>query len=65
LNLKALFVVFLCLFSVSIICNVTMVTLNADGEWSGKVCGHKVHIGYLINGGIEPSGDPIEADGWP
>lgn len=65
MNLKVLFIVFLCFFSVSIICNAAMVMLNEPEEWSWKELTHAGHIGYLINNGTEPAGDPIGGGGWP
>jgi len=65
LNLKVLFVMFLCLFSASIICSTAMTMLNEPEEWSWKEFTHAVHIGYLRNNRIEPAGDPIGGGGWP
>ena len=66
MNLKVLFVVFLCLFSASIICNVAMTMLNAAEGWSCEAFTHAVHTGYLTTLGFEPTGDPIIGDGgWP
>ena len=66
MNLKVLFVVFLCLFSASVICNAAMVMLNVPEEWSCEAARGVVHAGYLINNGTEPTaGDPIGGGSWP
>jgi len=65
-NLKVLFVVFLCLFSASIICSAAMTMFNAADGWSCKAFTHAVHTGHLITNRIQPTGDPIPGDGtWP
>jgi len=65
-NLKVLFVAFLCLFSAAIICNVAMTMVNAADGWSYNALTHAVHTGYLTTLGFEPTGDIIEGDGgWP
>ena len=66
MNLKVLFVVFLFLFSASIICSVAMTMFNAADGWSCKAFTHAVHTGHLTTNRIEPTGDPIPGDGtWP
>lgn len=70
MNLKTLFVIFLCLFTASIICNVAMVTLSAPEEWSGEAYRRVERTDYLINNAIElgsnlTMGDPIDGPGWP
>lgn len=65
MNLKVLFVAFLCLFSASVICNVTSVTLNTPQRPSCRAFVHAVHRRYLITNGTEPTGDPIGGGGWP
>ena len=66
MNLKVLFVAFLCLFSASIICSVAMTMSNAADGWSCKAFTHAVHTGYLATIRIQPTGDPIPGDGgWP
>jgi hypothetical protein len=66
LNLKVLFVAFLCLFSAAIICNVAMTMVNAADAWSCKAFTHAVRTGYLSTNGAEPTGDPIGGGGgWP
>jgi len=65
LNLKVLFVMFLCLFSASIICNAAMVTVNAAEESSCKACTHVVHTGYLTNNGADPMIGDGTGGGWP
>ncbi len=65
MNLKVLFLAFLCLFSASIICNVSMVMLNAAEGWSCEASRHVVHVGYILTNGTEPAGDPIVDGGWP
>lgn len=65
MNLKVLFVMFLCLFSASIICSTAMTILNEPEEWNRIGLTRTGDIGYLINNGIEPAGDPIGGGGWP
>jgi len=65
LNLKVLFVMFLCLFSASIICNTAMTMMNESEEWNWIGLTRTGDIGYLINNRIEPAGDPIGGGGWP
>jgi len=65
LNLKVLFVVFLCLFSVSILCNTAVATLDTVQEWSCEAFTYTAHTSHLtINGTGPTSGDPI-GGGWP
>jgi len=65
LNLKVLFVVFLCLFSASIICSTAMTMLNEPEEWNRIGLTRTGDIGYLINKGTERRADPIGGGGWP
>lgn len=70
MNLKALSVIFLCLFTVSIICNVAIATLSAPEEWSGQAYKRVVCDDCLVNNAIElksgpTMGDPIDGGGWP
>jgi hypothetical protein len=64
-NLKVLFIAFLCLFSAAIICNVAMTMVNAADGWSDNALTQAVHTGYLRTNRIEPSGDPLIGGGWP
>jgi hypothetical protein len=64
-NLKVLSLIFLCLFSASIICNVAMVMQNATDEQSCKAFTNPGHADYLTINGTEPMmGDPGDG-GWP
>lgn len=65
MNLKFLFVMFLCLFSASIICSTAMTMLNEPEEWNRIGFTRTGDIGYLINNRTEPMGDPIGGGGWP
>lgn len=66
MNLKVLSLVFLCLFSASIICNIAMVMQNAAEACSCKAFTNAEHNGYITINGTEPAGDPIEGgDSWP
>jgi len=65
LNLKVLFVMFLCLSSASIICSTVMTMLNAPEEWNRIGLTRPGDIGCLINNRIGPAGDPIGGGGWP
>lgn len=65
MNLKVLFVIFLCLLSASMICNVAIPTVKATEEWHFEGFTLSGSIGYLTNNGTEPNGgDPI-GGGWP
>lgn len=65
MNFKVLFLVFLCLFSASIICNVAMVMLNAAETCTCRASTNAVHTGYLaVNGTESQMGDPGDG-GWP
>ena len=64
MNLKVLFLVLMCLFGGSMICNVVMVTSDAARNWNVEAFTNTAHIGYLISGGTQPMGDPI-GGGWP
>ena len=63
MNLKVLFV--LCLLGTAMVYNVAMVALNAAEERGYRAFTHTVDVGYLINNGTEPGGDPIGGGGWP
>lgn len=65
MNLKVLFVMFLCLFSASIICSTAMTILNEPEEWNRIGLTRTGDIGYVINNRIESAGDPIGGGGWP
>jgi hypothetical protein len=65
LNLKVLFLVFLCLFSASIICNMAVTTPDTAQEQSGKALTYAVLPDDITINRTEPvSGDPI-GGGWP
>jgi len=64
MNLKVLFLVFLCLFTASIISNVSMIIRNAAEGCSCRASTNAVHTGYLTVNGTEPAGDPT-GGGWP
>lgn len=66
MDMKVLLIVFLCLFSVSIVCNVAIARLNMPLVCS-RLCYEHVGMSRLILGGDgnEPEGDPIVRDGWP
>ena len=65
MNLKVLSLVFLCLFSASIICNVSMIMPNVAEGWNCGVFTNATRNGYLTINGTEPMGDPVLGDGWP
>lgn len=65
MNLKVLFVMFLCLFSASIICSTAMTMLNEPEEWNRIGLTRTGDIDYLINNRIEPAGDPVGGGNWP
>jgi len=66
MNLKVLFLVSLCLFTASIICNIAMVMQNAAEACSCRAFTNAEHNGYITINGTEPMmGDPISGDGWP
>ena len=65
MNFKVLYLVFLCLFTASIICNVSMIMLNAAEAYTCRASTNAVHPGYLAVNGTEPQmGDPTDG-GWP
>jgi hypothetical protein len=65
LNLKVLFIVFLCLFSASIICNTAAASLDTVQEWSCEAFTCTAHAGHVTINRTEPAaGDPI-GGGWP
>lgn len=66
MNLKVLGLVFLCLFSASMIFNIAMVMLNAPEACSCRAFTNAEHNGYITINGTEPAGDPIDGDDdWP
>lgn len=66
MNLKVLFLAFLCLFSASIICNIAMVMQNAAEACSYRAFTNTEHNGYITINGTEPAGgDPIPGGDWP
>lgn len=64
MNTKVLFVTFLCLFTILIICNVAMVATNVAEEWSPNTFANGPHTNYLTTNGTQPTGDPRDG-GWP
>ena len=65
MNLKVLFLVFLCLFSASIICNVAMIMLNAAEACACRASTNAVHLGYLAVNGTESQMGDVTDGGWP
>jgi hypothetical protein len=65
MNLKVLSLVFLCLFSASIICNVSTIMLKAAESCTCRASTNSVHTAYITINGTEPAGDPIDGGGWP
>gem|GEM_PF-4264048 len=67
MNLKVLFIAFLCLLSASIIFTTAIVALNTMERCSLEAFTSRVqsavHSGYLMTNGTEPAGDPT--GGWP
>lgn len=66
MNLKALFIVFLLLISLSAVCNVAVAALKAPTPYSqnGPIAGsHLIPDGE--GDGDQPEGDPKPPNGWP
>lgn len=60
MNLKILFVVFLCLLSSPMICDVTMSTVKATEKPTLSRA-----IDFATNNGTEPEGGDERGGGWP
>jgi hypothetical protein len=64
LNLKVLFVGFLCLLSLYLVSNVAMIVTNAAEGYTYEASTHTLSVAYITNNGIQPMGDPV-GPGWP
>jgi len=64
LNLRVLFLVFLCFFGVSIISNAAATTVKAATEPSYEAFADMAPSTYSMSNGTEPAGDP-GGPGWP
>jgi len=64
MNLKILFIGFLCFISAFLVLNTAITTANTP-EWSYKTSTKAVYIDYPQTNGTKPTGDPIEDPGWP
>lgn len=66
MKMKACFILLLCLLSISVVCNVAMISLKAPALGSR---GNSVHadVNYLtIDGNLtEPNGKDKDGGGWP
>ena len=65
MNLKVLFIVFLCFLSLSLVSNVAMVVVNVTEEGIFKASTDMLPTSYPANNGTDPMyGDPV-GPGWP
>lgn len=64
MNMKVLFMVFLCLFSVSVICSVAMTVMNTASEYSQTEPALTSDLA-LDGDGIDPIVDDKGGGGWP
>lgn len=65
MKLKVLFILSLCLFTASIICNTAMLTIDTTNGWRYKAFTNIERDVQLSSIGIEPMGDPIGDGPWP
>lgn len=66
MHLKVLFIMFLCLFGASVICNAAMMMQDVQNKPMVYGRSSPVQMGHLILNGTDPDGDPLIPDGpWP
>lgn len=65
MHLKVLLVAFLCLLSVSVICNVATPIVKASKDRSFEESMLSGSIGYNLNNGTDPDGGDPREGGWP